>query len=303
MLPAENGYGVQAVTILLGCVRQGFLLSLPSHLVNELDVIIFKSTRSWKTRYHLLQTESTMASSTRQAMQLNNLGAQQLAAGELGSALEAFRSALSFVSAHASFEEQNPPPVAIASPSLGIVFMHVSRVEDDESSPYSSCQPFVYQKPLIFNQILPGNQDGTAAFCATVVFNMALTFERKGTNCGNKTCISKALQLYESSIDLFSKTSSRVDMSSVISAAINNKARIYFDYCNFEGSSHELERLHKFMAMADQCPNSSDILAEDDFQGILLNLLLLRPPVAAQAAWSFGWLRFCPSILYFYYIS
>ena len=42
-----------------------------------------------------------MAQSARQALMLNNLGAERFAAGELSEALDAYRRALAFIPAHA----------------------------------------------------------------------------------------------------------------------------------------------------------------------------------------------------------
>jgi hypothetical protein len=113
---------------------------------------------------------------------------------------------------------------------------------------------------------------------------MAISFDLRARKTGNRSSFSKALQLYESCIDLFSKTSSRCDVSGIVAAASNNKARIFFEHCDFEGVGHELERLQRIMFLADKSPNTSKVLEEEDFQGILLNLLLLRPPTVAQAA-------------------
>lgn len=233
---------------------------------------------------------SIMAQTTmRQATELNNLGAELFAAGEPGRALEVFRNALSFIPAHGTFDDRDAITRQVASAtstSLGITFRQGPRVSEKATglSFDPASQPFCYRKPLIFTRVLPETQGGTAAFCATVVFNMALSFDYRFRKSGNKTFCSKSLQLYESSIDLFCKASKASDMSSVIAAAINNKARIYFEHCNYHTVTFELERLQRFMVMADQSANMNDILEEDDFQGILLNILLLRPPAVAQAA-------------------
>ena len=111
---------------------------------------------------------------------------------------------------------------------------------------------------------------------------LAMAFKSIGTN--TSITITKALHLYSSCIDLFSKTSSRVDLTSAVAAACNNKARIYFEQDSFEDSNRELQHLEEFMKRADRSPNKAEILEDDDCQGILLNLLLLWPPATALAA-------------------
>ena len=113
---------------------------------------------------------------------------------------------------------------------------------------------------------------------------MALAFDLRGEKARNGLYKTKALQLYEACIGLFSKTSSRVDLTSVIAAAGNNKARLFFEQSNYEDCKRELHRLQTFMTIADRNPNKGDFMVDDDVQGILLNMLLLWPPIVAQAA-------------------
>ena len=243
-----------------------------------------------------------MAEYLREAIRINNLGAERFASGELGPAMEAYRQALSFVPANEPvFAAQRQLPAegagnaAEGAPpsSLGVAFY--SNNEGSNSSRFfaieNDCEkPFSYCKPLIFTQDLPDTQDGSATFCGVVVFNMALAFDIRAKETSvaqtarSNVHRNKALQLYESAIDLFSKTSNRVDLTCSMAAASNNKARIYFEQCEYERSNAELVRLQAIMTRADRSAFRSDFLEEDDFQGILLNLLLMWPPSVAQAA-------------------
>ena len=227
-----------------------------------------------------------MAQSTRQAIQLNNTGAERLTAGDIQGALEAFRGALSLVPARRPAGQGNSEgrPFTGAA-SLGIIFLESSQlpVHNDEE------KPFVYEKPLVFSRVLPESQDGAAAFCGVVVFNMALLFDFRSTSngfCSSSTYKTKALQLYEACIGLFSKTTPEVQngLTSVMAAACNNKARICFEHSAFKECYGELHRLQMLLSMADHSLNKSDFLVERDIQGMLLNLLLLAPPSVAQAA-------------------
>lgn len=211
---------------------------------------------------------------------LNNLGAERFAAGELEGALEAFRGALSYIPARTS-EIDDPLRASVATePScLGIAFMSVDETPDK----FAEDQPFVYHKPLVFNRLIPETQDGAAAFCGVVVFNMALAFDMR-SKASYATNSANALHLYSSCIDLFSKTSRSVDLTAAMAAACNNKARMYYEENSYEDSNRELQRLQNYMILADSSPTKMEILEVDDFQGILLNLMLLWPPIVAQAA-------------------
>lgn len=224
-----------------------------------------------------------------QAIEQNNTGAERFASGDLTGALEAFRGALSLVPAHmAPRADPQGAPLAAAPPalmpaSMGVTFMQASQqtlkfsVDEAEES-------FIYDKALTFSQALPDSQDGAAAFCGVVVFNMALAFDTKGEKHHSSLNKTKALQLYEASIGLLSGVSSRVDLVGAVAAACNNKARIHFEQSNFEDCKYELHRLHAYMMLADQSPSKGDILVDDDAQGIFLNMLLLSPPITAHAA-------------------
>lgn len=138
--------------------------------------------------------------------------------------------------------------------------------------------------PLFLDpSLLPNTQDGVAMFCGAVIFNMALVLHKRSRQ-DKGVSLPKALQLYGSSIDMFSKVSSHFDLSGVISAALNNKATIYFAGDDFEGSRRELARLQLYLTPAEHSVITPSILDAYDFQGILLNLLLLKAPVVAEAA-------------------
>ena len=226
-----------------------------------------------------------MAQSTRRAIHLNNTGAERFADGDIQGALEAFRRALSLVPAHEAAARYNPMAAFEGAVSLGISFLdssHIPTHNDEE-------EPFVYERPLVFSRVLPESHDGAAAFCGVVVFNMALVFDMRSDKKDSSSCLAyktKALQLYEACIDLFFKTTPeiRTYLTSVMAAACNNKARICFEYTNYAECHRELLRLQTLVTIADRSPHKGDFLVEADVQGMLLNLMLLWPPVVAQAA-------------------
>jgi hypothetical protein len=142
----------------------------------------------------------------------------------------------------------------------------------------------LFDQPLVFDQILEHNNDSSIVHCAVLVFNMALAAHQKFRECGDKIYQTKALQLYDSSIDFFSKASRYFDFAGVVSAALNNKASIYFDESMYDDLERDLAKLSRVLVVADQTITTGRFLQEDEFQGILLNLMLLRRPVAAEAA-------------------
>ena len=139
--------------------------------------------------------------------------------------------------------------------------------------------------PLFFrnNTFLPRTRDGVAVFSAVTVFNMAVIFHLKSQK-ENISFRTKALHLYESVIDLFSKVSTRFDLSGAIAVALNNKASLFFLEDEYEDSERELDRLETYMARAERSQSTCAIMEAQDFQEILLNILTLRKPGTALAA-------------------
>ena len=67
-----------------------------------------------------------MAETRREAIMLNNLGAERFAEGDIQAAMEAYRAALRFIPNNANLiEDALRPSVATAPNSLGIAFRSV----------------------------------------------------------------------------------------------------------------------------------------------------------------------------------
>lgn len=226
-----------------------------------------------------------MANIVLTAVQLNLEGANELVRGNLTLALDSFRNALQTM---IRFE----PPAGYGDTTdanhvdssdlvaMGIIYVPIRT----GSHANKMGEPFTFLNPFVFNPtLIPQDQDGIAIFSAVVVFNMAVVFHQKSF-IENDPFRTKALHLYESSVDLFSKISSRYDLSGTIAVALNNKASLYFAIGDYESSDQELERLQSVMERAEYSTSTAAILQGSDFQGILLNLLTLRPPRIAQAA-------------------
>ena len=232
---------------------------------------------------NLIQANNTvMTDLFHVALLLNHEGALCSIEGDLNSSLSYFRRSLEAMMSSSTTAHEAAPAKPSSSP-MGIYHLEMPGQRDKN---YSNGDAFIYRRPLVFqDSYLPDNEDGRAAFCGTVVMNMAICFHVMSQTVANKTRFSnKALQLYDSSINLFTKISDRHNMSGVIAVALNNKVSILFDRADYELCRQEREQLRWFMAQAEQSPMTPSILEKDDFQGILLNILLLKPPILAEAA-------------------
>jgi hypothetical protein len=226
-----------------------------------------------------------MAAIIHAAVQLNQEGANEFVRGNLTLALDSFRHALqTMIRFEPQADIQDTNDVTRVN-SSGLAAMGITHVPMRSGSHANQMgEPFTYLKPFVFNStLIPQDQDGIAVFSAVVVFNMAIVFHQKSL-LESDPFVTKALHLYESSVDLFSKISSRYDLSGTIALALNNKASLHFAGGDYESSDLELERLQSVMARAEYSMSTEAILQGSDFQGILMNLLMLRPPRIAQAA-------------------
>ena len=245
------------------------------------------------------------------AVRLNQEGAMAFQEGNFALAMRGFRSALQMIVAHQPPPGNNDPTLdhshedrkQLSSPDMhAYAAMGIQQLPMPTSSRCCSSRDddaFVYIRPLIFNTAyLPDSQDGVAVFCAVAVFNMAVVFHRRSlledhgkeerssraTASHVQNHRTKALSLYESAADLFSKVSNRFDLSGAMSAALNNRACLFHANRDFEESIQELQQLQRLMQRAEHSMSTPAILETNDFQGILLNLLLLKPPALAEAA-------------------
>ena len=219
------------------------------------------------------------------AVHLNQVGANEFVRGNLTVALDSFRHALQTMLSFVPRADYRETMDFTHVDSFGLAAMGISFVPSQSANRANKFgEPFTYLQPFVFNaNLMPQDQDGIAVFSAVVVFNMAIVYHMKSL-IDNDLFRTKALHLYESSVDLFSKISSRYDLSATIAVALNNKASLYFARDEYESSDRELGRLQSIMERAEYSISTAAILRGSDFQGILLNMLTLRPPRVAHAA-------------------
>lgn len=227
----------------------------------------------------------------RRAIQYNQEGADAWSRGDLGTALASFNLALRTM---VSFEPAAGTLPYAPGLTLQDVNMHsfaaMGIVQVPSCTIYSKCgpanEPFTYKKPFAFDpSLLPRTTDGVAVFSAIAVFNMAVVFHLRCQMENNCTVLrTKAVNLYEASVDLFSKVNAQFDLSGAISLALNNKASLLFLEDDYESSDRELTRLQMYMARAEHSLSTGAIMEAQDFQEILLNLMTMMKPDIAQAA-------------------
>lgn len=238
-----------------------------------------------------------MSAIYQESSELNDAGVRHYVSGEWTKALDCFKRALQTIVTHVSVQNEatrNKPAVANASGNAIASLERSHLWEGIHSTSNSSLSSFsdepektgslVFDQPLVFEQMLWNGNDASAVGCACLVFNMALAAHQKYYYSRNAIYLTKALQLYESSIEFFSKASRYVDFAGVVAAAYNNKVHLYYEEDRFDELERDLSSLYQVAMIAHQTIKTDTVLDETDFQGILLNLFLLRRPITAQAA-------------------
>jgi tetratricopeptide (TPR) repeat protein len=217
----------------------------------------------------------------KQACTSNNQGVDLLVAGDFLNAMQSFRSALSLLKREASNEVK------------GTYYSGMSA--SSEESPLPVCQStstipglqgtqcYVCDHGIMITNTTNGDSDKMLSFySAIVLFNLALASHREGM-LGSEKSLEKATALYGMALKLLASSPMPDDISAtiLILLALNNKAQIHYDKCQYRESSECLTEISAIMGSVYALRSA---LNPKDYEGILLNVMLLNAPTAAQAA-------------------
>jgi hypothetical protein len=217
--------------------------------------------------------------SIKYACSLNNRGVDFLVSGQSARATKAFQSAVGLLEKAVndaertctgllSQEAMQPFCESISTvPGLQDVDMHC----------------YVYDHGIIITDTSNGKSDEMLAlYTAIVLFNLALTSHCQGLLGGEKS-LKKASLLYSMAEQLLRRCTIPEDASTTILTllALNNKAQIHYDQCEYVHSVDCMKTILKIMGSVQDLHST---LGSEDLEGILLNVVLLDAPTAAQAA-------------------
>ncbi|CAB9518159.1 expressed unknown protein [Seminavis robusta] len=223
------------------------------------------------------------------AARLNNRGAALYAKGEWKESLLLFRQSLEGMIAQL---REVAPGNAVADDYSALYLLKknfdVLPCTGTAESPNKDAEsPMVFLNPIVFSSVPTQDQETSlTVICGMIVFNMSIASHAKAMQ-GDTACLAQALQLYESSVNFIYRTPhAETVFASVLSAALNNKIQIYHSSCRFDELDRDSQRLSKavYVAYAHEVRDPNSLLSQQDFEGILLNLLLLKRPTKAQAA-------------------
>jgi hypothetical protein len=217
------------------------------------------------------------------ACSLNNQGVELLVSGESSRAMNAFHSALSLLKAvQKTFETTSCTEINEVSRSDASLPFYESTLT---VSGLQSLHCYVYDHGLVIS----GNGDGDTTeetislYIATVLFNSALASHSEGTALGLEKSLIKASKLYGLAAQLLTQCAilEETFTTILIMLALNNKAQIHYDQCDFVQSVDCMQRISKIMCSV--CGINA-AFNHKNLEQILLNVILMTAPTGAPAA-------------------
>jgi hypothetical protein len=212
----------------------------------------------------------------------NNQGVDLLVSGDSSSAMKSFQGALKLLKeavANLVEETTSCTGMTISNEEATLPFCESpSKVPGIEGM-----QGYVYDHGIMITDITNGeSEEMLSLFIAIVLFNLALATHREG-RLGREKSLKKAAMLYSITAQLLTGDAMPDDMSASILTlfALNNKAQIHYEQCEYIQSVDCMEEISEIMSGVDGLDSN---LNSNDVEGLMLNVMLLKIPTAAQAA-------------------
>jgi hypothetical protein len=218
--------------------------------------------------------------SIKYACSLNNQGVDFLVSGQSTRAIKAFQSAVGLLEQAVNDAERT------SCTGMNLLSQEATQPFCESFSTVPGLQDmhcYVYDHGIIITDTSKGESDEMLAlFTAIVLFNLALTTHRQGI-LGSEKSLKKASLLYSLAEKLLTRCTIPEDASTTILTllALNNKAQIHYDQCEY---LHSVDCMKTILKIMGSVQDLYFTLSHEDLEGILLNVVLLNPPTAAQAA-------------------
>jgi hypothetical protein len=220
--------------------------------------------------------------SIKYACSLNNQGVDLLVSGESSRALNVCQSAMSLL--HKAAHEAE---------TTSSTEMNIS-CDDAESLPFCESTStvaglqglhcYVYDHGFMISDNVNDNTAETLSlYIAVVLFNSALASHSEGTALGREKSLTKASLLYSMVVQILARCTMLQDTFTtiLILLALNNKAQIHYDQCEYVQSVDCMKQISKIMGSVR---GIHSVLSHKDIDGLMLNVMILSAPTAAQAA-------------------
>lgn len=242
-----------------------------------------------------------------QAIQLNNLGVYHLdCKNAFVPAERAFHDGISCLkqtldviqSSERVFLDGMQPTLIQVQRSM--VNQSQSNATNLDSVPYFYSQPILLDETFCETHPNASPQD-MAASCSQVgcilLFNFALSYHRQCSNRAEEGFREAAEQLYKMALRLLEplvdtapiNQDGREESASwykvLMVVLLNNCAELHYqEVCEYQKAQLELDYVKTLMTGEHDLFERTDLLSEDDLDGIVTNAVMLTTPVTARAA-------------------
>jgi hypothetical protein len=220
--------------------------------------------------------------SIKRASELNNHGINLLFSDHPQEAMNAFQGALAGIKEIVSDEGPHLDSESSSmsmSPADSLIRESPKRLHALQND-----QSFIYNRPLVIDNTVDvdcGDLDATLALLsATILFNLALCCHNIGRS-GQEKALKRASVLYRMSLQLLQNCEASDCTTIICLLALNNRAQIHYELCDYSQSVHCLKQISKIM---HDDVHLHESLNAADLEGLLLNVMLQEPPSAARAA-------------------
>jgi hypothetical protein len=221
-----------------------------------------------------------MGLSIKHACSLNNQGVDLLVSGDSSGAMSSLKMAMDILKeavneANAtSFDGLNQVNAEAALPIC----------ESRLTVPGLQGVPcYVYNHGIMIDRTTDeASGEMLSLYSAIVLFNMALTCHHEG-RLGRETSLKRASLFYSMTVQILNGNIVPGDVSANILTllALNNKAQIHYDQCEYMQCDDCLKELPRILGSVQAIHST---LSQEDIKGLLLNVMLMNTPTAAQAA-------------------
>jgi hypothetical protein len=219
--------------------------------------------------------------SVKYAYSLNNQGVDLLLSGEAAKAIIVFERAVGLLK-KAVHEAETISFIGMdqSCDCTSLLFS-----ESISTIPGLNClHCYVYDHGIV----IPGNSNEETQvmitlYIAIVLFNLALASHCEGTAFGRAKSLKKASVLYS----LAGQLLARCKMLNIASTttltlfALNNKAQIHYDHCEYAQQIDCIKYISRILCSGRVVHSAQN---HKGVEGLLLNVMLLSAPSAAQAA-------------------
>jgi hypothetical protein len=220
--------------------------------------------------------------SIKYACSLNNQGVDLLVSGESSRAIKVFQSALILLKE--AFHDAETTSCTEMDVSCDDA---TSLPFCDSASTVSGLQGlhcYVYDHGIMISRNLNGDADETLSlYIAITVFNLALASHSEGMSLGQDKSLKKASVLYRLVVELLNRCAISEDASTAILTvlALNNQAQIHYEHCEYVQSLDCMKYISEIMGGNRDLQSAFN---PEDAAGLMMNVMLLSTPTAAQAA-------------------